>query len=190
MTQISSSGIEILAERMVALDAYNAQDIKWDAVWAVLAKAQCASTLQWANDLFWRLKLWSWVSEITMERSTCQTCGRRNESEHGRTRYCSAACRKVAHRCRASGKLTPVQALAGRAAGELRIVKKEIDESVRWLRRRRAISKTLNIVPPDLLQVRNLPVLPQRCGECAKGIGCGHTGGICLFATTTRGDEL
>jgi len=179
------SGLEILASRMASLDAYRATGVEWPVVWAVLARAQCASTIEWANDLFWRLKLWSWVLDTADDRSTCQTCGRLNESTHGRTRYCSGACRKVAHRCKRSGKLTPLQALAERATLELRAVRRELDESVRWLRRRRAMSKTLNIVPPDLLAVRNLPMIPQRCGEgCSKGIGCGHTGGICLFATT------
>jgi len=185
-----AEGLEILAGRMATLGDHHDEAVAWGQVWAVLVKAQRTQSMSWANDLFWRLKLWSWVKSVASSRRTCQTCGAENENEHGRTRYCSDPCRKRAHRCRQAEKPTPLQALARRADDELCDLRREFQQAESWLERRMTLYKSFHTVPPDLLRVPHLPILPCRCGEsCAKGIGCEHTGGICLFAMTGSSQE-
>jgi hypothetical protein len=175
------------ADRMDELATYQPEGMAWNDLWALLVKGENHNGIIWLKSLLWRYKLARWVLHIG--RNGCRTCGAKISNEtQGNLRYCSTACRKVAHRRRSKGEETPFGERTRQAEGVLREVSREIDDSQRWLRRQIKLDKAL--VPPDFTQLEHVPYIPARCGSgCGSGVSCGHTGSICLFACTAKALE-
>jgi hypothetical protein len=151
-------------------------------LWVLLARSQVVAPSGWISDWLWRYRKAQGVSSLI---GHCLSCGvSLGSSIHSRT-TCSDACRTKAFRDRKlhGGSQLELEIDAARTA--LRGLESELESFRQWLSR----NPSMQILPPDLLGIQNLPALPGRCGRgCFRGVGCSHTeGSACLFSGTRGG---
>ena len=162
--------------------------MRWRDAWAVLVRGRWHLGIEWSEKTLWNLRYWNWVLEVCEAPSSCRTCGAKIPSENRLARYCSTACRKVAYRKKRAGSNTPLQDLREQAQQRLSELKRDIESSHRWVRRKTKSSSSRMLVAPDLTSVDHLPEAPRPCGAgCERSSPCTHTdGSVCLLAGTGR----
>lgn len=191
--------------RMGELGLYRPTGIAWDKqLWPLMALAERTKGTRWLQEQLWELKFASWILHLDQQRPaghkpgdtgrlTCNACGARIDNAHRLSRYCSVACRKVAHRRRQAGQPTDWEAQVEQAASTLAAIRREMSKAHRWWKHQHQRGQPPAIPPPNLTRVDHLPWTPPRCGNgCTATSKCAHTKATCLFAatgTTVEGDE-
>jgi hypothetical protein len=182
-----SDGPITLVRRMEEIAFFRAP-LRWRDAWAILVRGRWHMGHQWSEKTLWGLRYWNWVLSITEDPSSCKTCGAKIPSDNRLALYCTTACRKVAYRRKRAGENTPLQDLAEEARGRLAELKRDIESSHRWVRRKNKSAGSRMLIAPDLAAVDHLPGAPEPCGAgCERSSPCTHTdGSVCLLAGTGR----
>ncbi|MAG24114.1 hypothetical protein CMI47_00915 [Candidatus Pacearchaeota archaeon] len=163
--------------------------LRWRDAWAILVRGRWHMGTEWSEQKLWNLRYWNWVVALADDALSCRTCGSKISSDNPLARYCSTGCRKVAYRRKRSGALTPLEELKEEGLSRLADLRRDIESSHRWVRRK---TKSANgpriLVAPDLTGVDHLPGPPSPCGAgCEQTSPCEHTdGSVCLLAGTGR----
>lgn len=186
--------------RLTELGLYRPTGLAWDRdVWPLMAYAERTKGTVWLQEHLWRLKFASWILHLDQQRPqghqdsrgrlTCNACGAKIPEAHRLSRYCTTACRKVAHRRRQTGEPTEWEAQVARATTDLAHVKNQMRRAHRWWKNQHRGGEPPAVSPPDLTRIDHLPWTPRRCGGgCTATAVCIHTKALCLFTATAASD--
>lgn len=174
------------ADRIDELGAFRAEGVRWDTeLWPMMARAERQRGNIWLAKQLWTLKFHAWILYVNQQPETCRTCGGRIDGGHKLSRYCTTACRKVAHRRRKGDQSTEWAQRVMQSRTKLAEVRSEMARARRWYKNNHVRGEPPAINPPNLTRIDHLPWLPARCGEgCRSNSVCTITKAACLYAAS------